>query len=96
LTKTFKVLRLIPAFAALPLLAIGGCFGGGDLRCEDVMRYGTSGTAAQIRVPEDLSLPNESEALQIPNAPPLDLPDPETDPEGATECLERPPDFFEQ
>jgi hypothetical protein len=86
------VLRLVPAIAAMPLLAIGGCFGGGELRCEDVLRYATSSTAAQIRVPEDLSLPNEREALQIPNAPPLDVPDPEN----VTECLESPPDFFEE
>lgn len=74
----------------LSLLAVGACSGGGA-RCEDVMRYATSSTAAPIRVPEDLSLPDESDALQIPNAPPLDVPDPEA----ASECLERPPEFFE-
>ena len=81
--------RLARLLGPLVLLAVGACSGGGP-RCEDVMRYATSSTAAPIRVPGDLSVPDESDALQIPNAPPLDVPDPES--EG--ECLERPPEFF--
>jgi uncharacterized lipoprotein len=92
LIRPRAALRAARWVAPFLLVCLGGCGGSRDMRCEGAMRYATSSTAAPIRVPEDLSLPDESDALQIPNAPPFDVPDPEVE----RECLETPPDFFEE
>ena len=67
-----------------------GCAGGGAMRCGDPARYAGSGSAPPVRVPGDLSVPDESQALQIPSGDPLPVRG-EDDP---PECLEAPPDFF--
>lgn len=80
------------------LLALGVAAGvvacGGSeaaLRCQDESHYATSSSAPPVRVPEDLSVPDESQALQIPPGDPLPVKG-EDDP---PDCLELPPDFFD-
>jgi uncharacterized lipoprotein len=70
---------------------LGGCSRDVGLRCEDPTRYTDSGEIPPVRIPDDLSPPDESESLRIP-APV----------EGDVEqlgsrgpCLESPPDFYE-
>lgn len=69
---------------------LAACSGSDGMRCEDQGDYAASTSAPPIRVPGDLSVPNESEALRVP------LPAAEADDEASqTGCLERPPDYFE-
>ena len=70
----------------------GACAGGDGMRCGDPSRYARSATAAPVRVPGDLTVPDESQALQIPPGETLP-PRSEDDP---PECLEVPPDFFDE
>lgn len=61
------------------------------MRCEDDARYSGASSAAPLRIPDDLSVPDESEAISVPPGPASASP-----PEGEPgRCLERPPDFFE-
>jgi len=72
---------------------LAGCFfGGRSLDCEDPTRYGYSASTAPLRVPEGLDVPDESDALQIPPGEPYVVLDPDT----MTECIEAPPDFFDE
>ncbi len=72
-------------------MAAAGCFGGGSLNCEDPAQYGSAASVPPVRVPDGLSVPDETQSLQIPPGEPYVV----TDPETLTECLEDPPDFFE-
>ena len=70
---------------------LGGCSDGVGLRCENPARYTDSGEIPPVRIPDDLSPPNQSQALRIPasndgNLEPVDTRGP---------CLESPPDFYE-
>jgi hypothetical protein len=82
--------------ARVSLLAVcaacAGCFGGDSLHCEDPAFYGSSFSVPPVRVPEGLDVPDESDALQIPSGEPFEVRDVET----MTECLEAPPDFFDE
>lgn len=73
-------------------VVVAGCFGQRSLNCEDVALYAGSDSVPPMRVPDGLSLPDEREALQIPPGEPFVPPDAET----MTECLEQPPDFFDE
>ena len=79
----------IIAGVVLAVSLVAGCGRRGEVRCEDPGRYATSDSIPPVRVPEDLSLPNETESLVIPPG----ARSPETIAEN--ECLESPPDFFE-
>ena len=82
-----SVLLLVLPMPAL--LALCGCFGGGP-RCEDSARYANSDSIAPLRIPDDLTVPDESDTLLIPGG--TRFGDREQKPiEG---CLESPPDFF--
>ena len=71
---------------------MAGCFGGGgSLKCEDPKLYAGSVDVPPMRVPDGLDVPDETQSLQIPPGEALVVQDPET----MTECLESPPDFFE-
>lgn len=72
----------------LPLAALVGCSGERELRCESTERYQGARTVQPIRVPDDLSVPDESGAFSIP-------PRPQRSDRGAARegCLEYPPDF---
>lgn len=81
-----EVLALIAVAATL-----GACSRGEGLRCADDRNYAASRTAPPVRVPDGLTVPDESDALTIPPAgSPAER---ETVPEGR--CLEQPPDYFE-
>jgi hypothetical protein len=75
----------------LPMLAGAGCAGDRMARCEDDARYRDAPIAAPIRVPDDLSIPDESQAIRVP--PPSVSGVPEREP---GRCLESPPDFFDR
>jgi uncharacterized lipoprotein len=83
--KTFAIAGVLLAayFAA-------ACSGERGLSCQSSARYEGASTVGPIRVPDDLSLPDESEALQVP-FPPTGAASRPSD----GSCLESPPDFFE-
>lgn len=68
-----------------------GCSGESGLKCESGERYQNSFSVGPIRVPDDLSVPDESESLRVPPGP-YTLIEP---PPGDRPCLESPPSFFE-
>lgn len=72
------------------LLALGGCFGGGGPRCDDTERYANSDSIAPLRIPDDLTVPDESETLLIPGSSGFG----ERDEAPVQGCLESPPSFF--
>lgn len=54
-------------------LAAAGCSGGQSLRCNPDSMYLEAGTAGALRIPDDLSAPDETESLRIPGPlPPID------------------------
>jgi uncharacterized lipoprotein len=77
---------------AAACVAAAGCFGNREVACENPSRYATSRTVAPVRVPSGLTVPDESQALDIPSGQPLVVPG--EDEPGS--CLERPPDFFDE
>ncbi|HEX6993542.1 MAG TPA: hypothetical protein VF339_05280 [Gammaproteobacteria bacterium] len=71
----------------LPLLAVAACSGERELRCESSERYQGARSVQPIRVPDDLSVPDESNAFRIP-------PPPDRDGGSARDgCLELPPEY---
>jgi uncharacterized lipoprotein len=79
--------RLLLIVAALGLIV--ACSGESELRCDDATRYATSVSVPPLRVPDDLTVPDESDSLLIPDPPPAEA-------SVATECLETPPSYYEQ
>jgi hypothetical protein len=79
-------------WSALLTSCLAGCHRDEVVRCEDPSRYRGSASAAPVRVPDDLTPPDESEALSIP-PPPAEDSAPLLD---ARRCLESPPPYFEQ
>lgn len=77
--------------AALTILS--GCRGDYGLRCEDTERYAGSAELPPVRVPDDLSVPDEAQALRIPQVAQSSPIDQERAGQGA--CLESPPDYSE-
>lgn len=75
------------AAAAVTLTA---CSGDRALACESSERYENAVSVAPVRVPDDLSVPDESEALRVP------FPSSGTGSRQDGRCLEYPPDFFEE
>ena len=70
------------------LAAIAGCSRQDAVPCLPESRYSTARSAPPVQIPDDLSPPNEVDALRLP---------PETvvaAPLVAGECLEAPPSFF--
>ncbi len=70
---------------------LSGCSGDIGLRCEDPTRYTGSGENPPVRIPDDLSAPDESQSLRIPA--PLEGDVEQLEARGP--CLEYPPDFYE-
>ena len=83
--------------AALAALCVTGCRGDALLRCENPEMYRGSGERAPIQIPDDLSVPNESDALRIPPGERLAVvaDEDEDDESLAAPCLELPPDYYE-
>jgi len=79
-------------FAIAVAAAFAGCGRDAAIRCESPESYSSGVERAPIRIPGDLSVPDETDALRIP---------PEERVAGASSsagnrpCLESPPDFFE-
>ena len=73
-------------------LVMSGCGRRFAARCEDPTVYNGSREIPPVRVPGDLSVPNETEALRIPQAEQLGAAQPAT---GRGPCLESPPDFLQ-
>jgi hypothetical protein len=69
--------------------AFAGCGKEQTLRCEPIERYSTARSSPPVQIPDDLSPPDESEALRLPPASAANSRAP-TEP-----CLESPPAFFE-
>ena len=75
---------------ALACLWLAACGGRGEFRCEDTSRYAPSTSVAPLRIPGDLTPPDESQALSVPPAPTANTPNPER---VAGRCLETPPEY---
>jgi uncharacterized lipoprotein len=69
--------------------ALAGCSGENELRCEDTSRYATSVSVPPLRVPDDLTVPDESDSLLIPDPAAAETGVPAA-------CLETPPSYYEQ
>ncbi len=67
-------------------MLLAGCSHGDGLRCEPTERYAVSQSVGPVQIPDDLTPPDESDALQLP-APVT----PNDQPAGG--CLEDPPKF---
>ncbi|HSC14968.1 MAG TPA: hypothetical protein VLI71_07615 [Gammaproteobacteria bacterium] len=70
------------------LAAITGCSRQQPAPCEPEARYSTARSAQPVQIPDDLSPPDESDAIRLPTdvAPVASI--------TAGECLEAPPPFF--
>jgi hypothetical protein len=82
------MLRLLIA-GALIASVLFGCSGETTLNCEPSERYAGARSVPPVRVPEDLSVPDEAESLRLPPAPDRGV-------NAGERCLESPPDFFEE
>ena len=74
--------------AIVGLAAVAGCSRQQTMVCEPDARYANARSALPVQIPDDLSPPNESDAIRLP--PDLGGSDTVT----AGECLEAPPPFF--
>ena len=66
---------------------LGGCGGGRALNCDGAERYARAGSSPPVRIPADLTPPDESDSLRVP---------PEAGAASRAEtqrCLESPPEF---
>jgi uncharacterized lipoprotein len=87
-----SVKHTIWVLVATAAIGAAGCFGDRGLSCEDPSRYAASRTVPPVRVPSGLTVPDESQALDIPSGQALTVPGEDEPPP----CLERPPDFFDE
>lgn len=82
-------------FASLTLMAAAalaaGCASERGAGCARGADYSGARSVSPIRVPDDLSLPDESEALSVP-LPPAPL---ASEDDAEPRCLDEPPSFFE-
>jgi hypothetical protein len=70
------------------LVAIAGCSREQTVSCDVDERYSTARSAPPVQIPDDLSPPNESDAIRLP-------PDPgASSSPTAGPCLQSPPSFF--
>jgi uncharacterized lipoprotein len=75
--------------AVLIVLGLGACSRETELRCGNHSEYREAASTGTLRIPDDLSIPDESDSLSIPGAP-------AAAPESADEteaCLEESPAF---
>jgi uncharacterized lipoprotein len=84
-------MRIIVIATLSILFGLAGCRGESGLRCEDSERYRDSGEMAPVQVPDDLSVPDESEALRVPPRPAEGERSREDSREERGSCLEAPP-----
>ncbi len=86
------MLRALWVVVVLSAVSLTACGRDKGLRCEDPGRYEASRSSPPVRVPDDLSVPDESQSLRIPQ--PQNGPAPGPSPDQS--CLESPPDFFDE
>ena len=70
------------------LAAVAGCSRQETTACEPEVRYSTARSAPPVQIPDDLSPPDEGDAIRLP--PDVSAATSTT----AGECLEAPPSFF--
>ncbi len=77
--------------ACLLLVAavVVGCSREDAVRCESDLRYSAARSAPPVQIPDDLSPPNESDALRLPADATV-----ATTTAASGGCLESPPSFF--
>lgn len=73
----------------LTLLALGACSRGTELNCGNNTQYRAATSTGTLRIPDDLSAPDESDSLRIPGSSAAVA---ETG-DGALNCLEESPAF---
>jgi hypothetical protein len=74
--------------AIVGLAAVAGCSRQEPLPCEPEARYSTARSSLPVQIPDDLSPPNETDAIRLP-------PDPSPVASiTAGDCTEAPPPFF--
>jgi uncharacterized lipoprotein len=83
------------AVSAVAVLFVSGCGRDALLRCENPEMYSGTGERAPIQIPDDLSVPNESDALRIPPGERLAVVEDDDDESVAAPCLELPPNYYE-
>lgn len=82
-------MRFLPIWCLLGgLAAVAACSRTEPLPCEPEARYSTARSAPPVQIPDDLSPPDESDALRLP--PDIGAGASVT----AGDCLESPPSFF--
>jgi len=72
--------------AALAML-LGGCSRGDTVNCPGGTAYLAAESADALRVPDDLTVPDETDALRIPG------PMPAPEPDAGVECLQYSPAY---
>lgn len=84
--------KLCAALAAVIIAAaVTACSREDGLACESTERYGSARSIPPLRVPDDLSVPDETEVLRVPDQ---SLPD-DAAAGAPPPCLESPPEFFD-
>jgi hypothetical protein len=90
MNRTNKIMISSRLFVlALIALLAGACSRGETVRCASGSYYLAAESSGLLRIPDDLDVPDESEALVVPAAPPPR----ETD-EDSLACLEYSPAFL--
>jgi hypothetical protein len=69
------------------LATVCGCSRQQTANCESAARYSTASSAQPVQIPDDLSPPNESDALRLPPDVAASTAEP------SAGCLESPPSF---
>ncbi len=87
--RLIQIGRLRAIGVALAAVATTACSG---VSCERPERYAGAASVAPIQVPQDLASPDQSRALRIPAGPA----EPPQSIRRRGDCLESPPDFFDQ
>jgi hypothetical protein len=70
------------------LTAVAGCSREGSVTCDTDVRYASARSSQPVQIPDDLSPPNETDAIRLP---------PDTGAVASLEagkCIEDPPPFF--
>jgi hypothetical protein len=73
---------------ALGLVAVCGCSRNQTVDCEPTDRYATAQSVAPVQIPDDLSPPDETDALRLPPVASS------SGDRASGGCLETPPPFF--
>ena len=75
--------------SVLTLVVLAACSRNTELSCSNDTEYLEAASTGTLRIPDDLSLPDESDSLRIPGAPPA-APEAAA---AAAPCLEESPAF---